>query len=410
VTDVTGRRAHGVSFRGVRPLLMTVVALCFAAVPGRTWAQNAESRLRDSRDELAKIRREREELQKNMEQLQSRAHSISDELHNLDRQHDVTTRAVQSLDRQLGNINDAIGEITTRLIVSQDEATAKRAILRKRLVDIYKRGPMYDVEALLSAESFGALVARYKYLHEIAVRDRALVKRVEELQTIIRNKRAQLLGLQVEIVDNRTEKQQEETRLAALEVKQKKSLIRVQQDAKKAQARLRELARAEARVNNIIADLETARRKGSARTSTMARGPSSIKTSDYGRLAWPVEGTILYNFGRVVNPNNTVTRWNGIGIAAPEGTTVRAVAEGEVRAAESMSLYGKTVIIEHGGGDYSVYASLSSISVRVGMKVSKGQVIGTVGSSDPDQPPHLHFEIRHNGPAIDPTTWLRNAR
>jgi septal ring factor EnvC (AmiA/AmiB activator) len=73
-------------------------------------------------------------------------------------------------------------------------------------------------------------------------------------------------------------------------------------------------------------------------------------------------------------------------------------------------LYGQTIIIEHGGGDYSVYASLGSIRVKVGAKVRKGEVIGTVGSSDPEQPPHLHFEIRHNGPAIDPTTWLRNAR
>jgi septal ring factor EnvC (AmiA/AmiB activator) len=391
---------------------VAVVAACavFALAPAGLRAQSADARLRNSKEELNKIHQEREALQKNMEALKKRAHSISDELQNLDREHDITSRAVQSLDRQLVDINDDITETTADLIRAQDEVTAKRAMLRQRLIDIYKRGPMYDVEALLSAESFGALVARYKYLHELAVRDRALVKRVEQLQTMIRAKRLQLVGLQGEISDNRSEKKQEEAHLVELEGKQKKSLVRVQQDAKKAQARLRELARAEARVNNIIADLETARRRGSSTraSSTMARGPSSIKTSDYGRLAWPVEGTILYNFGRVVNPNNTVTRWNGIGIAAPAGTPVRAVADGEVRAAEPMSLYGNTIIIEHGGGDYSVYASLASISVHVGSKVSKGQVIGTVGSSDPDQPPHLHFEIRHDGPAVDPTTWLRS--
>ena len=90
-----------------------------------------------------------------------------------------------------------------------------------------------------------------------------------------------------------------------------------------------------------------------------ARGASSIRTSEYGRLAWPVDGNILYDFGRAVNPtNNTVTRWNGIGIAAASGTPVRAVASGEVRVAESLSGYGRTVIVEHGGGDYSVYGSL----------------------------------------------------
>ena len=69
--------------------------------------------------------------------------------------------------------------------------------------------------------------------------------------------------------------------------------------------------------------------------------------------------------------------------------------------------YGQTVIVEHGGGDYSVYGSLSRITVAKGAHISKGQVIGEVGTSDPDLPPHLHFEIRHGGPAVDPTSWLR---
>jgi septal ring factor EnvC (AmiA/AmiB activator) len=381
-----------------------------AATPTSLSAQSAEARLKKTRSELAKIRREREQLQKNMEKLKGRAHSITEELQNLNRQHDVAKRAVKSLDRQLVDITETIKEVTAKLVRAQDEVTAKRAMLRQRLIDIYKRGPMYDVEAMLSAESFGALVARYKYLHELALRDRALVQSVEELETTIHRRRTQLVSLQGEIKDNRSEKQQEEARLVTLEGKQKKSLAQVQADTKKAQARLRELTRAESRVNNIIAELESARRRGATAASKLARGPSSIKTSDYGTLAWPVDGTILYNFGRVVNPNNTVTRWNGIGIEAPEGTAVKAVAAGEVRAAESVGLYGKTIIIEHGGGDYSVYASLASIRVKVGAKVRKGEVIGTVGSSDPDQPPHLHFEIRHNGPAIDPTTWLRNAK
>jgi len=382
--------------------------LAFPLVASAQNGQSAETRLRNNRDELSRIREERAELEKRMAKLQSTVHTMSDELANLDRQHDATNRAVRTLDRQLLTINDAIGEVTGDLVDAQDQATVKRAILRHRLVDIYKRGPTYDIQALFSAESFGALVARYKYLHELALRDRMLVKQVEALTNRAREKRERLLSLHGEITTTRGEKQQEEGRLASLETKQKRSLQQVQADAKKAQARLRDLARAEARVSNIIADLETERRRGTTRASATARGASSIKTSDYGKLSWPVDGNILYNFGRVVNANNTVTRWNGIGIAAPEGTAVRAVAAGEVRAAESMGLYGRTVIVEHGGGDYSIYASLSAMNVRPGTRVAKGQVIGTVGVSDPDQPPHLHFEIRHNGPAIDPTDWLRN--
>jgi murein DD-endopeptidase MepM/ murein hydrolase activator NlpD len=72
-----------------------------------------------------------------------------------------------------------------------------------------------------------------------------------------------------------------------------------------------------------------------------------------------------------------------------------------------MGTYGNTVILEHGGGDYSVYGSLDKIEVRKGARVIKGQALGTVGVSDPALGSHLHFEIRRGGPAVDPAEWLR---
>jgi septal ring factor EnvC (AmiA/AmiB activator) len=69
-----------------------------------------------------------------------------------------------------------------------------------------------------------------------------------------------------------------------------------------------------------------------------------------------------------------------------------------------------TVIVEHGGGDYSVYGSLARAGVRLHQSVAKGDTIGAVGISDPDLPPHLHFEIRHGGPAVDPALWLSGER
>jgi len=77
-----------------------------------------------------------------------------------------------------------------------------------------------------------------------------------------------------------------------------------------------------------------------------------------------------------------------------------------------LGTYGLTVIIDHGGGDYSIYGSLYRSEVRRDQMVAKGQIIGTVGTSDPDQPAHLHFEIRHGADgrplAVDPAKWLRD--
>ena len=147
-----------------------------------------------------------------------------------------------------------------------------------------------------------------------------------------------------------------------------------------------------------------------SRTVSAVLSSSTLKTSDFGKLDWPVEGAIIYRFGRAVNPNNTTIRWNGVGIAAPSGSSVKAVAGGEVMVAEPIGTYGLTVIVQHGGGDYSVYGSLARTDVQRGQQVTKGEVIGAVGVSDPELDPHLHFEIRPKGRAIDPLVWLRGDR
>jgi septal ring factor EnvC (AmiA/AmiB activator) len=372
--------------------------------------ESPEARINAQRDELARIRAERDELEKKMSGLQNTAHELRDEVSLLDKQHDATARMVKSLDQQLVAITDEVQSTTTDMANSEREATMKRAVLQRRVIEIYKRGPLYSAEVLFSAQSVGQLVARYKYLHLLALRDKGLVKRLEELHDRIETQHIQLVRLQNSVAENRTEKEQEAARLAELERQQARNLARVQEDAKRTKARLAELEKSEARMNSLIASFEAERRRASGRAGTATMAPSSIRTTDIGRLDWPVNGAFLYRFGRFVNPNNTTTRWNGIGITAPVGTSVKSVSAGTVAYAGPMGTYGNTVILEHGGGDYSVYGSLDRIAVRKGARVTKGQAIGTVGVSDPALGPHLHFEIRRGGPAVDPAEWLRAAR
>jgi septal ring factor EnvC (AmiA/AmiB activator) len=390
---------HSAAFCGFILLFSTVTTTAHAQ-------QSPEARLRAERDRLEQLRREREELETRMRQLRGTVHDLSAEVANLDRQADMTARAVRSLESQLVSIGEAVDSSTGDLVRAEDELVVKRAMLRQRLIDIYKRGPLHTVEALLAAQSFGELVSRYKYLHLLALRDRALVERVEQLRDRVRRQRANLVRFQSDIERTRTERADEEQRLRRLEQERARSLASTRRRARDTEARLRRIARDEQRLTNVIAELEAARRRDE-RGRPGARSSSTIRTSDLGRLDWPVEGEIIYNFGRVVNPNNTTTRWNGIGISASEGTAVKSVAAGSVVVAESFGTYGLTVIVQHGGGDYSVYGSLSSIAVAKGAVVSKGQVLGNVGSADPELPPHLHFEMRPQGRAVDPLEWLR---
>ncbi len=391
--------------RAVRGVVLVVAGVALL-VPGTARAQNAEQRLRQQREELDAIRRERAELQSRLQELQGRAHDLTDEAQNLHRQAEATSRLVRSLDQQLLTISADVDSTATSLQRAEHEVQLRRGALKRRVVDIYKRGPLYTTEALLSARTFGELVGRYKYLHELALHDRAIVRRVEDLYAEIERQRALLLKLQDELKRNREEKSLEEQRLRSMEGMRTRNLAQVQQSQKQIQDRLSRIQRDEQRLTQLLASLEEARKRNEARPNAPVPTTSTLKTSDFGKLDWPVEGEIIYRFGRVINPNNTTIRWNGIGIRAPQGSAVRAIAAGEVMVADPIGTYGLTVIVQHGGGDYSVYGSLSRADVHKGDKVGKGDVIGAVGRADPEMDPHLHLEIRPKGRATDPLAWL----
>ncbi|MBL8962364.1 MAG: peptidoglycan DD-metalloendopeptidase family protein [Gemmatimonadetes bacterium] len=386
---------------------LAAVALVAALLPTATRAQSAEQRLRQQQNELEAIRKERADLQKRLGELQGKAHDLTEEASNLRRQADATARLVRQLDVQLVEINRDVQASEETLQRAQQEVSRKRGSLKQRLMDVYKRGPMYTTEALLSARSFGELVGRYKYLHELTLNDKAAVKNVERLYEEIDAQRTLLVRLQTEIERNRLEKAQEESRLRSMQGQRQRSLQEVQQTEQQVRERLARIQRDEQRLGQLLASMEDARRRNEARPNAPAPSASTLKTTDLGRLDWPVDGDILYSFGRVINPNNTAVRWNGVGIGAPSGTAVRSVAAGTVTYVQPIGTYGLTVIVQHGGGDYSVYGSLSRADVRVDQQVTKGQVIGAVGAADPDMPPHLHFEIRPKGRATDPLGWLR---
>ena len=400
----------------MRRLLFVLTATLVAsaslhAQSGQQPPPTGEAKIRQQREELERIRREREELQRSMSDLQTKAHDLNEEVTNLHQQADATARVVRSLDVQLETITTEVDGTTSSLLRAEDELAVKKAVLRRRLIDIYKRGPMATTEALLAARTFGQLLGRYKYLHELAVRDRSLVTRVEDLYDQVAKQRQQLVRLRDEFERSRQEKRDEEERLRNLEESRSKNLTVVKRSATQTAARLTAIGRDEARLSNVIASFEAERKRAAERPNAPAvLSSSTLKTSDFGKLDWPVDGSIIYRFGRAVNPNNTTIRWNGVGIAAPSGAAVKAVAGGEVMVAEPIGTYGLTVIVQHGGGDYSVYGSLSRADVQKGQQVIKGQVLGAVGVSDPDYDAHLHFEIRPKGRAIDPLAWLRGER
>ena len=413
-TPATRHRAAASRRRRVTSALLAVTLV--AALPPATPAQSATQRLRAQRDSLDRIQRERRALEHQMTALKGRAHSIAEEASNLEGQAQATARMVRGLDIRLADVIEEINGTTIQLVMAQDELAIKRATLQRRLVDIYKRGPLFSLEVMLSAESFGELIARYKYLHELARRDQALVARVRDLAGQISRQRRELIDLQSDVTETRDQRAREEATYRRLRSDALASLRRIERDASEAERRLAAVARDEARVTEILTALEADRRRAAATSPAPAATPRSgggtFRTG--ANLAWPVDGEIIYPFGRAAGPDRTITSWTGMGIGAPAGTPVRAIAAGVVKLVERhLGTYGATVMILHPTGEYSVYSSLGSITVAKDAIVDRGQQIGTVGVNDPRLGPHLHFEIRTGTTTpipVDPLPFLRPRR
>src|SRR5437870_6079508 len=251
-------RGKGNGERG-RVLIMGALLVAAATIPLSPFPLPAQrpppfdQQLRDNQQRLEGIRRERSEVEQELERLRTQAHSLSDELANIERQKETTNRIVNELDRQINSLSDQIDPTTVDLLLAQDALSEKRAVLERRLVDIYKRGPLYAYQVLFAAESFGDLLSRYKYLYLVTRQDRLLANDMTKLRNRIARERQSLLDARDALGRRRSERGDELRRYVGLEHARQASLVETRRAAREAERRPSPLERDEPRRNRRTA-------------------------------------------------------------------------------------------------------------------------------------------------------------
>lgn len=395
-------------------LLACLLAAAGGMSPLSAQNDDLQRRILESRRRLEEIRAERDRLQREMEGIRSRVRNVVDELQNIERQLSASRSALAEIDFQVQAVNAQVDSTNVQLLTTREQLREGSAVLARRLRDIYKMGSLHTVRVLLGAESFADLLNRYRYLRLIASHDRQLVERVGTLEQSLAAQNAELQESLAELGRLRQEKLGEVAELRSVETARAQTLEEFRNRERETVSRLEEIDADEARMRDLIDDLDRQRREAERRDAEAGRPTDAVNlgVADAGSLAWPVDGDVIYDFGLERRPNGTVLRWNGVGIAAAPGTPVRAVRGGTVVMAGPFEGYGPTVVLSHGGGFYTLYLYLEDIGVVEGHTVEAGQVVGTVGGRDTPEGPHLEFQIRapvNDGPpqAQDPTRWLR---
>ena len=304
---------------------------------------------------------------------------------------------------RLAELTVLLDRQTRRLQRLEVEYRHAVAVLEARVRAIYVEEPPDVLSFLVSASSFDELIDNYEFVSLIGAQDRRITRQVAmakqqaavERRATARTRR--LAAATVSVISARTgEARAARDRLAS----NRDTLADARQLKRSALVSSRETR--EEYVSEVEAlAAQSAALAAAIRASQTGAGSTGTGTPSAAGLIWPVNGVVVSGFGM---------RWGrlheGIDIAASSGTPVWAAAAGTVSYAGWLGGYGNLVVVDHGDGLATAYAHASAILVGVGQQVSQGETVSLVGSTGHSSGPHLHFEVRVNGVAVDPLLYL----
>src|SRR6187397_520921 len=350
-------------------------------------------RIQSLQAKIAAAQSQESRLQSDIGTLESQVGGVSTQLDSLERD-------LRLQQERLNRIRALYRFQSEQLDSFQHEYNISMGRLNQRLIDMYESEDPTTLDVLLSSESIGDFLDRVDYVHEIDAQDVTITQQVHGARNRWRTVRAK-----TKVTKARVESVTRTIAVRTAEVRaQKEQLLisekRLPQPNRRKRTQLASVQESKAEYLHEVAGLQASSSQVTATLQTSGSSSYDSSPSSSG-LIWPVNGPVVSGFGM---------RWGrmheGIDIGVGYGTPIHAAASGTVIYSGWMSGYGNFVIIDHGGGMATAYGHQSSIAAGNGQSVSQGQVIGYVGCTGHCFGPHLHFEVRINGSAVDPLGYL----
>jgi septal ring factor EnvC (AmiA/AmiB activator) len=366
---------------------------------GLAWSQTDD--VAEKQKELERIKQEIQAHREQSKELGTREKQELKKLQRLDKDIDLTRRYVKKLAEQEDTIDRRIGDLRVQIggreiMLSQQEET-----LGRRMREMYKQDPRYRWEVLLGAKSMDDAIRRYQFTKLIAAQDARMIGQYRDSKRQLESETSRLVESLEQVSAVRADREAESANLEVNKKRRQTMLTQIRSEKSKHSEAIAELERSQAQLQDLLDDLQ---RRG---TADKDLPPSGEFAAMKGRLIWPVAGKVIRGFGKHTHPKyGTVTMNNGLDIAAPAGAPIVAVAAGVVEFVDWIDAFGKCVILNHGGGYYTLYAHVAATNVAQGQKVGRGQAIAEVGDTGSLEGYVCHFEIRQARRALNPSEWL----
>ncbi len=345
---------------------------------------------------LSNLDSQKQKIQKELNAINSKKKSTMTKKNAIDKQIDITQQEVDTINELITALDAQVKTCGEELAAAQAKETTEYEQFLKRVRIMEEEGSASVLGVILSADSFSDMVTRTEVMGDIVEGDKKLMRELSALRADIEKKKAE--------IDNARNAQVD----AKKNLESKKNSLTKQYN--EANSLLKELNSEASEYEKAYNEAERAQEQARAELKKLMSNSGQQTTYVGGKLYWPSVATYITSpYGTRNDPiTKKKSMHTGIDIGAKNGTNVFAANSGTVIVAGwSSKGYGNYVVIDHGGGTSTLYAHMSKIKVTKGQKVTRGQVVGLVGSTGYSTGPHLHFEVLINGDHTNPMPYFK---
>lgn len=357
-----------------------------------------QQHLERTRQDLENVRSRIETTATDLELKRQAAEDLLRQLHLVEKRLKKAANKLSQTEAKIATLDGQIKAEEAEVRKGRQQIVMLDKQVRQRLIALYKGGDTQALKMLFSSQSPAELLENFTFFKLLVENDRDLLSAYRSLMAVNEKRLAHLAQLKSD--QEKTFGRQYDEKKALQQARSDKSqlLKKIKSDQVALAALLGELEEKAARLSSLVNKLE------SEKPRAYTGATSSFKLQK-GKLDWPVKGTIKTFFGKGVHAE-LGTRYDshGVEFLVAGQQPIHSVWGGQVVFANAFRGYGNLLIVDHGGGYYSLYAQASRLLKNVGEPVSRGE---TIAYSGYDGNETMYFEIRQGGTPEDPTTWLR---
>ncbi len=369
-----------------------LISVCVSLLAGSFQLPAQAGTLSELRNRLSRYLSGERQVKRQLRSIKNEQQQARSSLISAQQQLAQARARLREAEAQLHRTKQDIAETEQELAETKARLDKHEAEMQQYLLALYRAGEPTYLEVVFQATSFEDFVTRAEFTRRLAQRDEELLTALVSEKQAYESKRAELLVLRARQEDLRAQIKQEQDKIEAQAAAARRELQEVTQDRAAAEQMLAQMQQESQQIEQMLARLQ-------------GGGSQSYSGSWSGSLKCPIWGSyrISSRYGWRIHPILHARRFHdGVDLACPTGTPIHAADKGLVVFVGWQNAYGRTILIDHGSGISTMYAHCSRFAVNKGQTVSRGQVVGYVGSTGWSTGPHLHFGLRKYGKPVNP--------